>query len=142
MSGRPTNARRGFELLEHRADVGIRGSGATLAEAFEQVALGLIEILGFHRAGPARRRPIHLTGPDHGALLVDLVNELVLLHETEGVALVEPRVSELTPTSLEGSIGVAPLAEEPDGIVKAATYHRLLVDEGDGSATVEVYLDV
>lgn len=142
MKDRSTNTGAGFELLEHQADVGIRGSGPTLAEAFEQVALGLIEILGLRPAGRPRRRPIHLVGPDRGALLVDLVNELLLLHETEGMALVEPRVSELTSTSLEGSIGLAPLAEEPEGIVKAATYHRLRVDEGEGSATVEVYVDV
>lgn len=135
--------RRGFQLLEHQADVGIRAVGATLAEAFEEAALGLIEILGVRPGGPTRRRIVRASGADAGAVLVEFLNELVLLHESEAVALADPRVTNLSDTELEASVDVAPLAAEPEGIVKAATYHRLSVREEDGSAAVvEVYLDV
>ena len=34
-----------YEYFEHQADIGIRGKGNTLAEAFEQAALAMFEIM-------------------------------------------------------------------------------------------------
>lgn len=133
----------GHELLEHQADIGIRAFGDSLAEAFEEAAVALIEILGTRPSGPRQRRVVRASASDPGALLVALLNELVLLHESEAVALADPRVERLTDTEVEASVDVASLAEEPEGIVKAATYHQLSIKDSDGSgAVVEVYLDV
>ncbi|MFX0152775.1 MAG: archease, partial [Candidatus Hodarchaeota archaeon] len=34
-----------YEYFEHQADIGIRGKGKTLSEAFEQAALAMFEIM-------------------------------------------------------------------------------------------------
>jgi protein archease len=134
---------RGHELLEHQADIGIRAFGDSLAEAFEEAAIALIEILGMRPSGPTQEHIVRASASDPGALLVDLLNELVLLHETERVALTNPRVLRLTDTEVEMTVEVADLAEEPEAIVKGATYHQLSIQESDdGGAVVEVYLDV
>lgn len=133
----------GFELLEHQADVGIRAWGDSLEEAFEQAAWGLVEVLGAHPAGAGEPRTVRGTGPDRGAVLVDFLNELVVLHETEAVAFGSVRIYRLTDTEVEAEVATAPLAGEPEGVVKAATYHQLRVGErAGGGGIVEVYLDV
>jgi SHS2 domain-containing protein len=67
-----------WEHFEHGADIGVRGIGATLAEAFEQAALALTAVL----ADPAGVTPstsveIRCAAPDDEVLLVDWLNALV-----------------------------------------------------------------
>jgi protein archease len=135
----------GFEVLEHTADVGVRAWGTTLAEAFEQAAWGMADIAGIRlkRRGSSRARELKAVGNDLGSVLVDFLNELVLLHETEGVGLAGVRVRRLTPAELTAEVEVVPLMAEPDGTaIKAATYHQLRVEEGPDGAEVQVFLDV
>jgi SHS2 domain-containing protein len=148
---RRRNARRraipmsgGFELLEHTADVGIRAWGDSLQEAFEQAGSGLAEILGVWRVAHGTVRDIRASASDRAALLVDFLNELVLLQESEGLGFAGIAVRQLSSTGLEALVEVVPLDGEPRGIpVKGATYHKLRVDEHpDGAAEVHVYLDV
>ena len=133
----------GFEILEHTADVGIRSWGRSLAEAFEQAGLALTEILGVRTDGPGERRELRASAGDVGALLVDFLNELVFLHETEGLGFASVRVVEASDTDLRAHVEVVPLRGEPEGPpVKGATFHRLRVDRSDGRVEARVYLDV
>jgi len=134
----------GFELLEHQADVGVRAWGNTLAEAYEQAAWAVADILGARAEGPGTHRTIRLIGNDEGGLLVDFLNELLLLHETEDPGIAAIRVSNVTPTELDAQIELVPLDDTSEGLpVKAATFHQLRVERcPDGSIEVRVYLDV
>jgi SHS2 domain-containing protein len=134
----------GFELLEHQADVGVRAWGTTLAEAFEQAAWAVADVLGARAEGPGKHRTIRLTGNDEGGLLVDFLNELLLLHETEDPGIAAIRVSNVTATELDAQIELVPLHDVSEGLpVKAATFHRLRVERRrDGSIEATVYLDV
>jgi SHS2 domain-containing protein len=139
MAGAPA----GFEILEHTADVGIRSWGRSLEEAFEQAAMALAEIMGVRTDGPGERRQVRASAGDAGGLLVDFLNQLVFLHETEGVGFESVRVLEATETDLRGEVDVVPLQGEPEGPpVKGATFHRLHVDRSDGRVEARVYLDV
>lgn len=134
----------GFELLEHTADVGIRSWGSSMEEAFEHAAWGLAAILGAVRPGPGEAREVRGGGSDPGGLLVDFLNELLFLHETEQVAFAAVRVRRVGESDLEAEVRVAPLPPDVEGTpVKAATYHQLRVDRdaGDG-VTVQVFVDV
>ncbi|HEY7667300.1 MAG TPA: archease [Actinomycetota bacterium] len=140
----------GFQLLEHPADLGIRAWGPTIEAAYEQAGWGLAEVLGVRgpdglgeHARPRRRR-IHASGGDREELLVDLLNELLTLHETQDAAIAGIEVRALTGTELDARIELTPLGTAPEGIpVKGATFHRLRVDERpDGRTEVRVYLDV
>jgi SHS2 domain-containing protein len=134
----------GFELLEHQADVGVRAWGETLGEAFEQAAWAVVNILGVRASGPGVRRTIRVTGSDAGGLLIDFLNELLFLHETDGPGVAALRVRDATRTEVHAEVELVPLEDAPEGVpVKAATFHRLSVERRpDGWVEVRVYLDV
>jgi SHS2 domain-containing protein len=134
----------GFELLEHPADVGIRSWGPTPEAAFEQAAWGLVELLGVKVDRKVARRRIELSAPDVSGLLVDFLNEIVFLLDSEGVGIAQVGVARTTETELEADVWTAPLDRSPDGtVVKAATYHRLRVEpRPSGGVEAQVFLDV
>ena len=134
----------GFELLEHQADVGVRAWGNTLEETYEQAAWAVADILGARADGPGAHRTIRVTGNDEGGLLVDFLNELLLLHETEDPGFAAIRVSNVTRTQLDAQVELVPLDDAWEGIpVKAATFHQLRVERRpDGTIEARVYLDV
>ena len=135
----------GYRILEHTADIGIESWGDSIEECFEQAAYGLAEILGAQVGGGRGQAPAHVSasGSDRGALLVDFLNELLLLHETGEVAFGHVRVTRFTGIELEADIEVAAIEGETETTgIKAATYHRLEVLEENGSVRARVYLDV
>ena len=133
-----------YEILEHTADVGIRAWGPTLAEALEQAARALVELLGAGREGPGRTRRIAVEAEDPGAVAVEFLNELLFLHETEEAGFGGVRVVRADDRRAEAEVELVPLPGEPEGTaVKAATYHRLAVERRpDGAVELRVYLDV
>jgi SHS2 domain-containing protein len=135
---------RGYELLEHTADVGVRARGATLEEVFEQATLGLAEVLGALRPGPGEAVAVEVTAGDPGALLVDWLNEVLWLHETRGhAAIAAVRVERAGGDRAAGSVTFSSTDPPADGtFVKAVTYHRLRVGRDAGGWLAEVYLDV
>ena len=150
---------RGFELLEHTADVGVRAWAATLEEAFEHATEGLAEVLGAlppgGSGGPPRRSPgpsgwsgepvaVEVTAPDPGGLLVDWLNEVLWLLEVRQAGLAAVRVERAGEGVASGWVKLAAGGPDPDGtFVKAVTYHRLRVEPDPGGGwLLEVYLDV
>jgi SHS2 domain-containing protein len=72
-----------FEQFEHGADVGVRGFGATPAEAFEGAARALFALLAEE---PGRVRPqveerLEMEAPGLEELLVAFLNELISLSD-------------------------------------------------------------
>lgn len=137
----------GYEILEHTADVGIRAFGPTFESVFEQAAWGLAEILGAKALkeglGQAPVRAVKATASDREALLVDFLNELLFLHESEEAAFSDVRVTRLNDQEVEATVELTPLEGEPETTgVKAATYHQLSIEETDGGYEARVYLDV
>jgi SHS2 domain-containing protein len=134
---------RGYEVLEHTADVGLRVWGPDLSAVFEQAALGLIAIMG-QGSGPAtRREEISLDAPDDIALLVDWLSEVLFLFDARGFV---PRAIDATVTSgrvravIDGSD--AESFEQAGPAVKAVTYHDALVRRTPERYEARVYLDV
>jgi len=134
----------GYELLEHTADVGIRSWGPTPETAFEQAAWALVDLLDIRGEGTGEARTIVASSGDAAGLLVDLLNELIFLHETEDVGVSGIRVVRLTDDALEAEVETVPLARPLEGtVVKAATYHEVRVDRTpDGRTEARVFLDV
>ena len=134
----------GYRILEHTADIGIESWGESIEECFEQSAYGLAELLGAQAAsGAADRAHVSASGGDRGALLVDFLNQLLLLHETHEVAFGETKVTRITGTELEAEVEIPPIGGETETTgIKAATYHQLLVAETEGGFEARVFLDV
>jgi SHS2 domain-containing protein len=134
----------GYELLEHTADLGVRASGATLAEVFEQATIGLVEVLGAWRPGPGSGEPLAVAveAEDLGGLLVDWLNEIVYLQEVHAASLAAVEVEQVGEGRAAGTVALSTEPPSAGTYVKAVTYHQLKVEQREGGWTAEVYLDV
>lgn len=75
-----------WEHFEHEADVGLRGFGATMAEALEQIALALTAVVTDPtRVQPLERVSIHVEAPDPELLTYDWLNAVVFEMATRGM---------------------------------------------------------
>jgi SHS2 domain-containing protein len=63
--------------FDHLADMGIVGTGASPAEAFEQVAMGMTAIVTSAAVRPDSRVAVTCEAPDLELLLVDWLNALI-----------------------------------------------------------------
>ena len=105
-----------FELLEHTADVGIRATGDSPEEVFDQAGL-----------------------------LVSWLDELLYLHESRDVVFGGFDVRRVEDSELEAGVRLAPRGNRDlEGVgVKAATYHRVRLErEPNRGWVADVYVDV
>lgn len=135
-----------FEHFSHQADIGVRGQGATQAEAFEQAALALTAVI----ADPADVAPLEMIriccdAPDVELLLVDWLNALIYEMATRNMLFSRFDVH------LDGSHLAAQAWGEPLEIirhrpaveVKGATYTELKVAQlPDGGWLAQCVVDV
>ena len=133
-----------YEILEHTADVGIRATGGTVEEVFEQTARALAEIEGIWAPAHGEAVAVELEGHDVAGLLVDWLSEILWLQESRDGLLCGVEVGSVTQEGLKARLHMCPRGEgEIEGTqVKAATYHRLKVEETSSGYVAEVYLDV
>jgi SHS2 domain-containing protein len=72
-----------WEHFEHEADIGVRGIGNSLAEAFEQAGLGLSALItDLILIEPREEIAIACEEPDQELLLVDWLNALIFAMAT------------------------------------------------------------
>ncbi len=135
-----------WEHFSHQADIGVRGQGATLAEAFEQAALALTAVV----ANPASVAALEMVqigcdAPDPELLLVDWLNALIYEMATRNMLFSRFDVH------LDGSHLAAQAWGEPLEIarhtpsveVKGATYTELEVAQlPDGGWLAQCVVDV
>lgn len=125
----------GFETFAHGSDVGVRGTGATLERAFEEVARALTSVV----CDPARVREllcveIACSAPDRELLLLDWLDALVFQLSARRLlfARCEVRIDgdELRARAFGEPVDVA--RHEPAVEVKGATPCELLVGRTEG----------
>ena len=75
----------GWHHVDHDADIGIVGTGRTLADAFEQVALGMTAIVTDRPIAREERVSVTCEAPDFELLLVDWLNALIYEMATRNV---------------------------------------------------------
>ena len=142
----------GFEIVEHTADVAIRGRGRTLDELFVQMAIGLFSVILEPAAvEPRVTRSIALTAigavsSPEAALLHDWLEELNGLHQVHGEAYArfDVRVDPAR-RSLRGAIGGERLDARRHHLhteVKAVTWHDLSVGAVAGGFEAYALLDI
>lgn len=84
---------RKWEHYEHTADIGVRGYGSTLEEAFEAVALGLFDVMvNVKKVEPKECREVEVEEEDLEALLYSFLEELLVLHDMEGLVFGDVKV--------------------------------------------------
>jgi SHS2 domain-containing protein len=135
-----------WEHFPHVADMGIRGYGATVEEAFAQAAQALTAVI----CDPARIRmttpvEIYAEAPDSEALLVDWLNALV--YEMAVRRMVFGRFDvRVDGTALQATAWGEPVDRErhrPAVEVKGATYTELKVyRDASGAWIAQCVVDV
>ena len=136
---------RDFEVIEHTADAGIRAYGDDISEAFANAARGLFSLITeLDDIEEAEYREIEITAPDQESLLVQWLNELIYLFDTDNIICKRFEIIHLDKTRLKarayGEKADSSRHELKTG-VKAATYHMLNVNENNGWK-VEVLFDL
>ncbi len=136
---------RGYEVLEHTADVGLRVWAPDLGPLFEEAAYGLIAIMGESKGEPSLREEIDLDAPDGVALLIDWLSEVLFLFDARGFVPLKIKADVTTDpwrarAVLHGTDGLT--FEQGGPAVKAVTYHDAMVREKTAGWEARVYLDV
>ncbi|MGH2663973.1 MAG: archease [Actinomycetota bacterium] len=134
-----------FEVLEHTADIGLRMRGATLEDVFEAAGEGLATLQGAWFPGEGEEEHVTVRAADRPALLVAWLDELLFISESRDVVFGGFDVHTVGEQDLDAGVRVAGRGDrELESVgVKAATYHRLrLEQQPDGAWVAEVYLDV
>ena len=119
-----------WEHFAHEADIGVRGVGATRAEAFEQAALAMMAVIvDPDTVRPMERVDIECAAADEELLLADWLNRIV--YEISSRHMLFSRFSvRLEGLRLHGAAWGEPLERErhrPAVEVKGATYTALRV---------------
>ena len=134
-----------FEIVNHTADVGIIAYGADMSQAFANAARALFSLITeLDDVDEVLHRDIELTATDEESLLVEWLNELIYQFDTEGIIFKRFDIIQLDNTQLKArSYGekVDSSKHKLKTGVKAATYHMLKVDKGDG-CRVQVLFDI
>ena len=135
-----------WEHFPHRADMGVRGVGPTLAAAFEQAALAMTAIVtDLAWVAPDQAVEIRCEAPDDELLLVDWLNALILEMAARHMLFSRFAVS-LNRHSLHATAwgeAVDPQKHQPAVEVKGATYTELKVEQGEsGQWLAQCVVDV
>ena len=135
-----------WEHFQHQADVGVRGIGTSMAEAFEQAALALTAVVTDpRRVQPRQAVELDCRAPDPELLLVDWLNGLIYEMATRRLLFSRFRV-DLRGETLQGTAWGEPLdprRHHPAVEVKGATYTELAVRQrDDGCWIAQCVVDV
>jgi SHS2 domain-containing protein len=134
-----------FEIVDHTADVVIKAYGDSLDQAFANAARALFSLIAeLDNVDEVVYRDIELIAPDQESLLVQWLNELIYLFDTENIIFKRFDISQLGSTQLKArSYGekVDSARHKLKTGVKAATYHMLKVDQTNG-CQVQVLFDI
>jgi SHS2 domain-containing protein len=138
--------RRGFEILEHPADIGFRAFAPNLPELYAAAAVAMLSIAGDPEAAePREKRRLTVESGDREGLMVDWLNEVLYWFDGKLFAFREFQVELLAEDRIE-AVGVGeprdPERHRARLIVKAVTYHQLRIEQREGDWIAEVYLDI
>jgi SHS2 domain-containing protein len=135
-----------WEHFEHGADVGVRGTGATMAEAFAEAAVALTgAVCDVDSVRPIEPSEIVCRAPSPDLLLVDWLNAIVYAMATEH-HLYRTFDVRIDGEELHGVVRGEPVDRErhqPAVEVKGATHTALRVArEPDGRWVAQCVIDV
>jgi len=141
---------RRFEWVEHPSDVGFRAYGRDLAEAFENAALALFEVMvDTSKVEPRQEVTVELEAEDEEALLYDWLERFLHFHDAEGLVMSKFKVEELSEEMGRFKLRARSWGEQFDPErhdarteVKAVTYHMMEIKRGKGRCSVQAVVDI
>ena len=139
-----------YEYLDHQADLGIRGIGATPETALSEGAQAMLAAMADVEKVQAKRKFVQqCVAPDIPALFVEWLNELLYQRQVNDSLFASARVNRLEQTDqgwrLEGIAYGEPLDTSRHEIyteVKAATYSGLDYRMEQGQYVIQCVVDL
>jgi SHS2 domain-containing protein len=138
-----------FELFETTADVGVRGYGSTLEEAFVNAAKAMFSVMtDLLKVKPAEEVAVEVEAEDLEALLVAWLNELLAISSIRRMLFSDFKVAVERLNGLlklrAAAYGerVDPSRHDLRTEVKAATYALVKVGRVDDKYVAQLLLDI
>ncbi len=125
-----------YKILEHTADVGIEAEGATLKEAFENAASGMLSIMIDPEKVEEEEESYSLKakGRDEKEVLVAFLSELLYKYEVNDLLPKRVSISLLTDKELKAEVYGEKIdlkRHTIDTQIKAVTYHQLTIEKNE-----------
>ena len=142
---------KGFEYLEHTADVQSRSWGRTLEEAIEQTALSLIGTISPNLAliEPSVHKKVIITSEDKEALIFDFLSELLYIFDVDQLIFSEIEIEKIKENrgqlTLSAMLKGEEFKKEKHEIgteVKAITYSYMEIKETNEKAEILMVFDI
>lgn len=135
-----------FCILEHTADIGFEAFGETPQQLFGNAARALTD-LRVDLDSVAAVEPVNLRvqGPDLPGLLVNWLSEILYFEDAEEWLFSSFDFSAFEETSLDGVARgerFNPARHRLKSLVKAITYHQLVVEKKEGVWRARIFVDV
>jgi SHS2 domain-containing protein len=139
-----------YKFLEHTADAYVEAWGKDLAEAFENAAVAMFDVMTeVEKVTPTTEDSVKVEGEDKYSLLYNWLEALLIDSETKGMLYSKFSISSLENLGnrfqLEAKIRgekFLPQKHLQKVGVKAITYHRMEILEQHEKATLRFILDV
>ncbi|WP_338151665.1 archease [Legionella norrlandica] len=134
-----------WEHFTHEADIGIRGVGPTLIDAFEMGALALTNVItDSERIKPIKSIKIHCEAPNEEILFTDWLNAVIYNMQIHNMLFCEFHIKR-DELNLEATIKGEKINQEkhqPVVEVKGATYTELKVHKKNNTWIAQCVVDV
>ncbi len=135
-----------YEYFEHQADIGIRGKGKSLAEAFEQAALAMFEIMVETKELQLDKpQLIEVQGNNLNELLIAWLSELLFLKDVEGKMYSRFEIEIIDHHKLVAKVygeTTDPSRHKLKLEVKAATWTQLTIEKNGEDWIAQCLVDV
>lgn len=141
---------KGFEFLEHMADAYIAAYGKDLAEAFENAALAMFDVMTeVEKVDPKIEDYVEVEAEDEYALLYSWLEALLVKSEINEMLYCKFKILNIEKTSdgfrFEAKVWGEKFNPEkhPQKVgVKAVTYHRMEILKEPSKVTLRFILDI
>jgi SHS2 domain-containing protein len=142
--------KKGFEFLEHTADAYIAAYGKDLAEAFENAALAMFNVMTeVEKVSPIVEDSVEVSAEDEFALLYNWLEALLVKSDVKGMLYSRFEIWCLSHVQDGLTLDAKIWGEEFDPNkhlqkvgVKAVTYHRMEIIKHPDKVTLRFILDI
>ena len=131
-----------YRILEHTADIGIEATAPDIPSLFSEAVRATASVVLDGEPPPAFDRvAVSAEAVDLATLLAEVLQEALWRFEAQGWLPVDAEL-EVSETTAAGTFGVVNDVSIGGPMIKAVTYHQLLVERTAEGWRAQVYFDV
>ena len=129
-----------YKFLDHTADIMFEAYGKSYEEALENSAKALFSVFG--EAKPLEKASFPCTAHNIEELTVQVLADMLAYSDTHEMVFSKFSVVHFDPKKPSVFIDAWGENKRPRDVVKAVTYHEMMVREEKGQWTIRILLDV